>query len=63
MNCIDVITRDDLIAELPQQDRRLDPRIIENILNSLDSNELESVKKWWGPQNPDDLFRVIQNFV
>jgi len=63
MNMIDVITRDDLIAELPQQDRRLDSRIVATLLNEMDEVELNSIQKWWGPENPDDLFRVIQNFV
>jgi len=63
MNMIDVITRDDLIAELPQISPRLDSRRIANILDGINIDELESIQKWWGPENTDELFRVIQNFV
>ena len=70
MNMIDVITRDNLIAELPQISPRLDSRRVREILDEMKSDELESIQKWWGPDKSDELdelagelFRVIQNFV
>ena len=70
MEKINVLTRDDLIRELPQQDRRLDNQILRKILvDSLGKIKVENPKKYgrinqsWNEENSGELFRVIQNFV
>ena len=67
---INVLTRDDLIRELPQQDRRLDNQIMSKILEeALNKIKHESPQKFgrinqsWNKENSGELFRVIQNFV
>lgn len=73
---IKILTRDDLIQELPQKDRRLDSarvaKLLADLSEEIDSGQLaldkpegarKALQRWKEMEDSEELFQIIQNFV